>query len=421
MELLIRSAFIVNPASPFHGKKKDILVRNGVIVTIADDIKPKQDKKFRVIEADNLHVSAGWFDLKANFCDPGHEQKEDLFSGMEAAAAGGFTGVLIMPSTKPDVQSKAGVAYLVNKAKGLPVDLYPAGALTVNREGKDLTEMHDMKISGSLAFTDDKRTIADSGVMQRALLYGKQVNTLIISYSQDESVAGKAIVNESLNTTSLGLKGIPPMAEELIVARDLRLCRYTESRMHFSLVSTAGSVDLIRAAKKQGLQVTADVSAYHLLLDDSKLESFDSNYKTRPPLRSKEDQKALIKGLADGTLDAIVSDHTPEDEENKKVEFDFAAYGMIGLETAYAVANTALKGHLNTEAIIGKFTAGRTIAGLKPVTINENEPANLTLFNPASEWLFQETDIRSKCRNTPFLGEKFTGRVAGIINNGVFI
>jgi dihydroorotase len=420
MELLIRSAFIVNPSSPFHMKKKDILIRNGVIVTIGDNITLKQDKKLKVIESANLHVSAGWFDLKANFCDPGYEQKEDLYSGMEAAAAGGFTGVLIMPSTKPDVQSKAGVEYLVNKAKGMAVDLYPSGALTVNREGKDLTEMHDMKVSGSLAFTDDKRTVADTGVMQRALLYGKQVNTLIISYAQDEGVAGKAIVNESLNTTSLGLKGIPSMAEELIVSRDLRLCEYTEGRMHFSLVSTGGSVDLIRAARKKGLQVTADVSAYHLLLDDSRLDSFDSNYKTRPPLRSKNDQKALIKGLADGTIDAIVSDHTPEDEESKKVEFDFAAYGMIGLETAYAAANTALKGHLETEAIIEKFTAGRTVAGLKPVTIKENEPANLTLFNPAAEWIFKEADIRSKCRNTPFLGEKFTGKVIGIINNGVF-
>jgi len=420
MELLIRSATIVHQGSPFHLQKKDIYISDGVIVKIEDKVDIKDKKKVQVIEEKNLHVSSGWFDMKANFCDPGFEQKEDLFTGMDAAAAGGFTGVLVMPSTKPDIQNKSGVEYLIHKSRGKAVDIFPAGALTVDRQGNDLTEMYDMKLSGSLAFTDDKRTVADAGVMLRALLYGRQIDSLIISFAQDKGIAGKSLVNESTNTTKLGLKGIPSLAEEMIVSRDLSLCEYAGGRIHFSLISTAGAVDMIRQAKKKGMKVSADVSAYHLCLDDSMLETFDTNLKTNPPLRSAKDIESLIKGLADGTIDAIVSDHCPQDVENKRVEFDFAGYGMVGLETAFAVANTVLKSRMKTEQIIQKFTAGRTIAGLKANSIAENEPANLTLFNPGTEWVFSETDLKSKSSNTPFIGKKLTGRTIGIINNGIY-
>ena len=421
MELLIRSAVILNPGSPFHLKKKDIYIQDGWIRKIDDHITPPDPGKVHIIKEDNLHVSAGWFDLKANFRDPGFEQKEDFDSGIAAAAAGGFTGVLLMPSTQPVVQNKAAVEYLVNKGQGKAVDVFPSGTLTRERDGKELTEMYDMKLSGALAFTDDKRTITDTGLMQRALLYGKQVNSLLIVFAEDKALSGTALVNESLHTTRLGLKGVPAIAEELIVARDISLCEYTAGRIHFSLISTAGSVKLIREARKKGLLITADVSFYHLDLDDSLLQTFDTNFKTKPPLRSSHDKMELIKGLQDGTIDAIVSDHSPEDEENKKVEFDFAAFGMIGLETAFAVANTVLSDKMKLEQIIEKFTSSRVIAGLNPITIRENEKANLTLFNPVYEWIFEESSIKSKSRNTPYLGKKLTGKVTGIINNGMFL
>lgn len=415
MDILIRSAVIVNKESNFHLKTKDLLIENGNIVKIGDRIvKPGHIKE---ISYPNLHVSAGWFDLKANFCDPGHEEREDIVSGIHAAAAGGFTGVLLMPSTDPPLQNKASIEYVKGKSAGFAVDIYSSGLLTVNRNGKELCELFDMKRAGAVAFTDDKCSVQDSGVMLRALLYGKQVDSLVIAFAEDVGLTGKSQVNESMHTTRLGLKGIPALAEEMVIARDLALCEYTGSKLHFSLVSTAGSVDLIRKAKQKGLPVTADISAYHLMLDDSMLDGFDTNLKTKPPLRSIKDQKALCAGIQDDTIDSIVSDHCPQDNEHKRVEFDFASYGMIGLETCFPVAFTALNKIITLEKLIEKFTAGRKLLGLLPVIFNEDQPANLTLFVPDAEWEFTESDIVSRSKNTPFVGKKLGARVLGIINN----
>jgi dihydroorotase len=420
MEILIRSAVIIHQESPFHLKKKDIHILDGVIIKIADKIELNDKAELKIIEAGNLHVSSGWFDMKAAFCDPGYEQKEDLITGMAAAAAGGFTGVLVMPSTNPCIQTKAGIEYLINKGKGNAVEIFPAGALTLERQGKELTEMYDMKLSGAVAFTDDKRTVDDAGVMLRALQYGRQIGSVIITFSSDKGIAGNALVNESINTTRLGLKGIPALAEEMVVARDISLCEYAGGALHFSLISTAGTVELIRQAKKKGLKVTADASAYHLLLDDSLLGTFDTNYKTKPPLRSVADRESLIEGLLDGTIDAIASDHSPQDVESKRVEFDFADFGMIGLETAFCLANTVLRKRMKITEIVQKFTNGRSVTGLESAAVTEGATANLTLFDPETEWIFSEAGIKSKSNNTPFLGMKFTGRVIGIINNGIF-
>ncbi len=416
MDILLRSATLVHPESPFHMQKKDLLIENGYIRKIGDNLS-NANGAFRELKSGNLHVSAGWMDLKANFCDPGFEQKEDLFSGMKAAAAGGFTGILLMPSTIPPVQNKSSVEYIRGKCAGNAVSVYPAGALSVNREGKDMTEMFDMKQAGALAFTDDKRPVADSGLMLRALLYGKQVDTLLMVLSIDGGIAGKAQVNESIHTTRLGLKGIPSMAEELMLARDLYLLEYSGGRMHFNLLTSAGAVELVRNAKKKGLKVTADTSPAYLVLNDTMLGSFDTNLKTKPPLRSEADQKALLQGLADGTIDVIVSDHSPQDEENKKVEFEFAAFGMISLETAFSVTNRALENIMPLEKRIEKLTLGRTLLGLETVSMTEGSPANLTIFDPDLEWNYAEENIRSKSKNSPFTGQLLKGRVLGIINN----
>jgi dihydroorotase len=417
MKLLIKSVKIIDSKSPHHGKAKDILIDKGKIISIGDNLT---DKDAKVIEQKGLHVSPGWCDMKANFCDPGYEYKEDIHSGINAAAAGGFTAVVVMPSTNPVVHSKSEVEYILNKSKGKITEIYPAGALSVNSEGKDMAELHDMYLAGAVAFTDDKRPVSDSGLMIRALQYVSNINVRVMAYAEDRYVTGRSIVNESLQTTMNGFKGAPSLAEEMMIERDISISRYTGMPLHFSTITSARSVELIRAAKKKGMKITCDVAAHYLLLDDSMLGDYNSNYKVKPPLRTKDDVEALIKGLKDGTIDAICSDHSPQDDESKKVEFDFASFGIIGLETAFAVANTALKDHLTTEQIIEKFSsAPRNILGINNPVIKENEAANLTLFNPAAEWTFTKDDIKSKSSNTPFIGWKFTGKVAGVVNKGM--
>jgi len=288
-------------------------------------------------------------------------------------------------------------------------------------EGNDMTEMYDMHKSGVICFSDHKKAVQDAGMMLRSLLYAKTFNGLVMSFPDDKSLSGKGQMNEGPASTQLGLKGIPALAEELMVARDLMLCEYAEGRIHFSTISTRGSVDLIRKAKKSGLKVTCDVAAHHLLLDETSLEDFDTRFKIKPPLRSKDDINALKEGLKDGTIDAICSDHIPEDIENKQKEFDLAAFGAEALETAFAAANTALKDSMKIEAIIEKFTSGpEKIISLSRQKIAEGEKANLVLFNPEEKWTVKETDIKSKSKNNPFVGMELTGKVKTVINKRKF-
>ncbi len=307
MNLLIKSAAIVDPNSPFNQQVADILIKNGTITEIAKSIKADVE----IFDAAGKQVSPGFFDLNCNIGELGLETKEDLQTGTKAAAAGGFTGIALMPNTQPPVHSKAEVEYLHNRAKNNLVDVYPLGAISHKREGKDLAEMYDMYLSGAKAFTDGNRPVQDAGLMERALLYTKGFEATVFSYPEDTAIAGKAKVNEGEMSTLLGMKGIPSLAEELMIARDLYLAEYTGSKIHFSTISTARSVELIRDARKKGLKVTCDVAAHHLVLTDNALEGFDSLYKVKPPLRTHDDVKALIKGLKDNTIDAIVSQHTP--------------------------------------------------------------------------------------------------------------
>ena len=320
MNLLIRSATITDPNSPYNGQVADVLIEKGIITKIA----PGLDADAELIEAEGKHLSPGFFDLNCNIGELGLETKEDLKTGTAAAAAGGFTGIALMPNTIPPVHSKAEIEYLVNRAKRNLVDVYPLGSISHKREGKDLAEMFDMFLSGARAFTDGNRPVQDAGLMERALLYAQGFDALILSYPEDTAIAGKAKVNEGEISTILGMKGIPPLAEELMIARDLYLAEYTGSRIHFSTISTTRSVELIREAKRKGLEVTCDVAAHHLVLTDEALLGFDSLYKVKPPLRTRDDVKALLKGLKDGTIDAIVSQHTPHEVEFKAVEFEVA-------------------------------------------------------------------------------------------------
>lgn len=416
MNALIKSAKIIDKNSKFNGKTVDILIEKGVIKQIAKGIKTP--KNFQEITFKDLHVSCGWFDMRANFCDPGHEYKEDLNSGLKAAAMGGYTGVLVMPDTLPVNDSKSGIEYIINKTKGNIVDALPSGSLSTNCEGKEIAEMYDMYTAGAIAFTDNKKSVTSASLLNRALLYSQSFKGLIMNFPNDKELSNNGQINEGVVSTELGLKGIPALAEELMVSRDIYLAEYCNAHIHLTNISTKQAVKLIKEAKKKGIRITADVNSYHLLLDETELLHFDSNCKVKPPLRTKEDIKALISGLKDGTIDAICSDHTPEDIETKQCEFDNAAFGMINLQTSFAAANTALSGKLNLDEIIEKMTAApRNILNIKNPEIKEGTIANLTLFNPKIKNTLQKEDIVSKSKNTPLTGKALTGKVFGIVNN----
>lgn len=414
MKILLTNARI-------NGNDSDILISNQKIEKISAAGKLKDDNA-RIIDCKGCYVTPGWFDMRASFREPGHEQKETIRTGQDAAAQGGFTHVLTMPSTDPAIQSRSDVESVIMKSNDHVVSVHQAGALTVNRAGKDLAELFDMRQGGAVAFTDDKRFIADGGVMMRALQYADNINARILSYADDVTVSGTAMVNESVNTMMLGLKGAPAAAEMIALQRDIELVKYTGVPLHISGVSCEGSVDIIRKAKADGLPVTAEVYMHHLVLDDSMLESFDSNYKVKPPLRSESDRLALIEAVIDGSIDVIASDHSPEDTESKMVEFDYAKYGMIALESFPGLVTSAF-GKLLSEELIRRVLCinPRRILGLTVEDISEGSTADITIFDPEKEWVFSQQHIRSKSRNTPFLNRKMKGKVIAVLNNGKLV
>lgn len=414
MNLLINKAVILDPSSPYQGKKMDILIENGIIRAIKSSIQSEKNSK--IVSADNLHVSAGWMDMQVDLCDPGYEFKEDLASGTAAAAKGGFTAIAVVPSTLPTLSSKSQIEYLKNKAAGNLVDVYPLGSITNKLEGNELAEMYDMHRSGAIGFSDDKNALSNAGVLLRALQYAQNFNGLILSFCKEKNLSLDGQMNEGEQSTRLGLKGMPGIAEEIMVSRNLFLAEYVGAPIHISSISTKRSAELIRQAKAKGLPVTCSVNSYNLVLTDSALAGFDSNYKLDPPLRTKTDVDALKKALLDGTIDAVCSDHRPQDIESKELEYDHAAFGMIGLETSFAMLNSN-RGKLTLEQLVQSMSANpRAIFGLPKVTIAEGAAANLTLFDPTREWTYSQAATASKSANSPFDGAKFTGKVIGVVN-----
>ncbi|MDB5112561.1 MAG: pyrC [Mucilaginibacter sp.] len=411
MNLLIKSATIVDPNSPFHQQVADLFIQDGIITQIAPAITADAE----IFDAKGKQLSPGFFDLNCNIGELGFETKETLDTGTRAAAAGGFTGIALMPNTQPPVHSKAEVEYLFNRAKNNLVDVFPLGTISHKREGKDMAEMYDMYLSGAKAFTDGNRPVQDAGLMERALLYTQSFKALVFSYPEDTAIAGKAKVNEGEVSTLLGMKGIPSLAEELMIARDLYLAEYTGSKIHFSTISTARSVELIRDAKQKGLPVTCDVAAYHLVLTDEELKGFDSNYKVKPPLRTSKDVDALIAGLKDNTIDAIVSQHTPHEIEFKDVEFEVAEYGNIGLQTTLSLA---LKAGLAIDLIVQKLAINpRKILDIVIPSIAEGQKANFVVFDKDAAWEYTKVNNQSKSSNSPFIGHNLKGQVLLTFNN----
>lgn len=412
MILLVKSATIIDNSSPFHLQKKDLLIDNGVITKIADAIK--SDTSFKEIKLDNLHISQGWFDTSVCFGEPGFEERETIENGLKTAAKSGFTAVAVNPNTNPVADTKSAIEFLKNKAPNFATALYPIGNLTKSAESKDLAELFDMQNSGAIAFGDYNKPVSNANLLKISLQYAQNCDGLIMSFPQDNSIAGKGLVNEGINSTKLGLSGIPALAEELQIVRDLFLLEYTGGKLHIPTITTAKSVKLIKEAKKKGLNVTCSVAAHHLVLTDDELMKFDSNTKVLPPLRTLKDTKALIKGLNESVIDMITSDHNPIDIEHKKVEFESAKFGTIGLESLFGALNKVIA----TETLITCLTTKpRSRFNIADASINEGEKANLTLFNPDFEYEFTENNILSTSKNAIFLTKKLNGKVYGIIAN----
>lgn len=415
MDLLIQRATVLDRTSDHHRQEVDLLIRNGLIEAIGVGL---QAEGVEVCDATGAYVSIGWVDIGVQTGDPGFEHRETLRTAAAAAAAGGFIGIGCQPNTEPAVDGKSEVLYVKNSTREWLVDCYPIGALSEQCRGKDITEMIDMHRAGAVAFSDGKHPVQDSGLMLRALQYVTAFDGVVINQPLNRAVAGEGQMHEGFTSTSLGMKGIPSLAEELMVHRDLELAAYTGARLHLANISTAGSVQQIRAAKARGLRVTCSVAALNLALSDEALQHFDTNLKVLPPLRGHRDIEALKEGLADGTIDIISSNHVPLEAEAKKLEFPFAKFGAIGLETAFALAHTHLQHVLELEQLIDCLAYNpRRLLGLPMPAVAAGQPARLTLFDPRRRWTFQPPLIHSLSRNTPLLGAELTGKVRAIINN----
>ncbi len=413
MRILLKSARIVDPKSSHNGKTRDLLIEDGVIKEIKNDI---QASKAKVIESKGLHVSPGWIDLRANFKDPGEEQKEGLINGLNAAARGGFTRVVIMPSTNPPIDSKQGIEYLLNRASSHVVQVLPTGTISEGMKGKNLSEMFDMRQAGAVLFTDDQQAVDRTELMHRALEYANNFDALIMAVPFDSSFAPGGQMHEGIESLKLGMKGIPSITESLRLQRDLSILEYTGGRMHVSLLSCAESVDLLKKAVKNGLNVSADVCAHQLCFSDRDLSDFDSNFKVQPPFRSDEHRKALIKGIKDGVITALCSDHHPQDTESKRLEYTHASSGLSSIETTFSSAIEALSESLGLEKIIELLSYGpakvlRTVQH----SIEEGNNAELTLFNPQTNWVVNRASLVSRSIYTPYFGRSVLGRAIGII------
>jgi dihydroorotase len=420
MKILIKNAKIIDSTSKHDNKVCDILINNNVIEKIGKSIQ--MDSETRIFKSDNLHLSQGWMDLHVNFGQPGFEQRETIDNGLKSAAQGGFTDVLLMPNTNPSIDNSTMVEFLKRYNTKSIVNIQVAGNLTKKQKGENIVEIHDMINSGCLAFTDDKKSIQSNELMKIALQYIKDTKSIIMNFPNDKKIQNKGVINEGIISTSLGLRGIPNIAEELMLERDITLCRYTESKIHQSYISTKESIKKIKEAKESGVNISSDVALHNIFLTEDRVNNFDSRYKVLPPLRTKEDNNAIIQGLKDGTIDVITSDHSPYEIETKKIEFDNAAFGIIGLESAFGLIVKNLDQHLKINQIIDKISVNpRKILGLKQNSIEVGNTANITLFDPSMKWIFNEDSIKSKSMNSPFIGDKLKGKALAIYNNNQFM
>ncbi len=411
MKLLIKQAQVIAPSSPLNGKKQDILIENGKITRIADSITGQADQ---VISEEGICVSPGWMDIFADFADPGQEYRETIETGARAAAAGGFTDVMLIPNTSPVTDTKAQADYLVQKGKQTPVNIHPIAAITRKTEGKDLAEMYDMHQAGAIAFGDGINPVQSAGLLVKALQYVKTIDGTVIQLPDDNSIGANGLMNEGIVSTRMGLPGKPIVAEELMVARDIKLARYTESRLHFTGISSPKSLEYIKRGKEGGIQISCSITPYQAFFCDEDLAGYNTHLKLNPPLRNRNDMLTIRQALLDGSVDCIASHHLPQHWDGKACEFEYARYGMISLETMFAVVTTL---GLDPQTFVQmQAVNARRLFGLPVPEIAEGADACLTIFAPAAAFTPDEKNIRSKSKNSPFTGMPLKGKVIGIVN-----
>ena len=413
MKILFKKATILNPQSPHHSTNQDILIIGDIIVEIAKNIKA--DKEIKVYEFENLDVSSGWFDSGVSFGEPGYEERETLSNGLEVAAKSGFTKILLNSNIHPIPDSKSIIGHLIKMARGYTTSLYPIGALTLESKGNQMASLFDMHSEGAIAFGDHKNPIQKANLLKIALQYSQSFEGIIVSHPMDIELAGNGVMHEGITSTRIGLKGIPSMAESVQIARDLEILKYTGGKLHLPLISTEEGLDLIRKSKNLGLNVSCSVGLPHLIFDDIKLENFDTNFKLFPPIRSKTDQQALRAGLLEGTIDMISSMHEPMNIEHKKLEFENAAPGTLGLESCFGMLSKVFP----LDKVISFLTRGVECFGISNPVISAGSTADLTLFNPNKSYSYSADNLKSTSKNSAYLGSELQGKVIGSFNNGV--
>ena len=414
MALLIKSAKVIDPKSTYHGKKKDILIDGKKISEINDKIA---NGSHEIIDVENLHISPGWFDSSVSFGEPGFEERETLKNGCYSAGMSGFTDILLNSNTSPVIDTKADISFLKSKSKEYLTNVHPVGAFTVKSKSNELAELKDMQDTGAVSFYDYKKPISNPNLLKTALLYSQSFNGLIMSFPGNLDISKKGTINEGIISTSYGISGIPSLAEKLQLSRDIQILEYAGGKLHIPTISCKSSVDLIRNAKSKGLDISCSVAIHNLIFNEDKLKDFDTRFKVLPPLRTELDRKALIKGVEDGTIDMVTSDHFPVDIENKKMDIDNSFFGTIGLESFFG----SLLNIFSLEKCISILNSGKSRFGINENIIREGEVANFSLFNPNIGYIFDKNHIHSTSKNSAFLGIKMKGKPLGIIVGDSFL
>jgi len=412
MSIILKSAKVINAESKYNGTQQDILISEGKIVKIAKSIS---DKNARIIDIKDLHVSNGWFDSSVSFGEPGFEERETIENGGIVASKSGYTDVVLNSNTNPVIDSQAGISFV--KSKNSSCNIHPLGALTISSESKEMAELFDMKNAGAVGFYDYKKPIINSNLLKISLQYSQAFNSLIMSFPLDKSIAKNGIINEGEISVNYGIKGIPNFSEEIQINRDLHILEYTGGNLHIPTISTKKSLDLIKKAKEKGLNVTCSVAIHNLTFNEAKLKDFDTRFKVLPPLRTEKDRLALVKGVKDGVIDLVTSDHCPIDVENKKTDIDNAEYGTIGLESFFG----SLLNLFTLEETIKILTRGRKLFNIENFDFKEGSEARLSLFKISKEFEFSKSHIKSKSKNSAFLGTKMKGYPLGIVNSNNII
>ena len=421
-DLLLRGGTLLYPETGAT-RRADVLIRDGAIARIEPSIS---DADVPVVDCSGRLISPGWMDMHVHFREPGYEHKETIETGARAAAAGGFTTVACMPNTNPPIHTRDVVEFVLERAEPTPVHVHPIATVSKERAGKELAEMGDLADGGAVAFSDDGSPVQHAGLMRRALEYSSMLEKPIINHMEELTLNPDGHMHEGAVSSRLGVAGIPGLSEDVMIARDIELAAFTGGHIHVAHISTARGVELVRRAKAEGVNVTAEVCTHHVTLTDEAVETsgFSTHTKMHPPLRSADDVAAMKEGLRDGTIDALCTDHAPHASFEKEVEFAAAPFGILGLETAWGLIGRELiaPGVLSVEEAVRKLTvAPRAILGLPLPDLAEGASANLTIFDAETRWTFTEDHIRSKSENTPFVGDELVGKPWAIYNKGQFV